>query len=79
MVTELQLCRLAELTPLDFCFLGWKKNEISKKQTNTQDKSFARILDAAAHEDPIRQTTCELDIIVARCNAFGCWMFERLL
>ena len=59
------------------------KSEVYKRQVITQDKLFARILDAAArikrHEDQLRRTTRDLHTRVAKWTEVGGGILEHLL
>jgi len=83
MITEREPFDSPDLTPLDFCFWGWKMGEAYSRKVDTPDELLARILDVAArvkkHEDQLRRTTRDLRTRVAKCVGVGGGICERLL
>ena len=71
MATQIELFEFPDLTELDFCLWGLKK-EVHKLKVDTPDELLTRILDAAAcikrHEDQLRRTAGGLRTRVAECR-----------
>jgi len=47
MVTEIELFKFPDLTPLDFCLWCWMKSEVYKRRVDTRDELLGDVLGAA--------------------------------
>jgi hypothetical protein len=72
-----------DLTPLDFCLLGWMKSEVYKEKLNTRDELVARIMKSAAlikqeRQDDVRRATRTVAKRVEKCIEIDGRIFEHL-
>ena len=83
MVIEVELFESPGLTPLDFLWWGWIKNEFYRRKVNTRYKLLARILGAVAciqkREDRLGRKTSDLRTTVPKCSEVDGGVFEHLL
>jgi len=72
MVSDIGLSEFQVLSPLDFWFWGWVKNEVYKRKLDTRDEFLARILDTVAsiqkREDQLRRTPHDLPTPAAKVH-----------
>jgi hypothetical protein len=71
MFTEIERFESTDLTPLDFCFVGFDEEQCLKTKVVTPDEFARSHFGSAAHikkrEDQFRRTARDLRALIAQC------------